>query len=169
MLFVRLDADACVGLVVCASSSRGTFRRMVLERRSHGSQRGCTGASPAQSCLLAQASVRTRRGGCASGRLAIRSRGRDAAAEDSFRQQEGLRNAKAAGQREERVTDRQSTGRGGHGRDEFLHRQAGCHRRTPHGRAFACGFRSSRHLESDSGNARLADARCRLGREAHGD
>ncbi len=130
--------------MVCASASRGTTRRWVLAGRPHGSQRGCGGASPTQSCLRGQASVRTGRTRAASGRrLAVRGRGGDA-------EREARAGDRNEGRREKQKTwDRQPTGRSGHGRNEFLHLEAGWHRRTPHGRAIACDDRSSRHQDSN--------------------
>lgn len=137
----RPYADACAGLVVCAFASRRTFRRDVLDGRPHGSQRGCVGASPMQSCLRGQASVRTRRLR-ASGRPAIRGRGRDAGGDAGLRALAG-----ESGGRD--LSYRQPTGRSGHGTNEFPHRRTGLHRRTPHGRAFACGTRFLWHLVSN--------------------
>ncbi len=137
------DADACVGLVVCASASHGTLPRMLLAWRPHGSQRGCGGASPAQSCLQGQASVRTRSAGGSGRRLALRRRGRNAARDHRgpVRRQRKTWVPETAGTR-----DQQSTGQSGHGTNGYLHRWAGSHRRTPHGRAFACSARTRRHL-----------------------
>jgi hypothetical protein len=143
----RPYADACAGLVVCASASRRTFRRGVLDGRPHGSQRGCAGASPTQSCLRGQASVRTRRLR-ASGRPAVRGRGRDAGGDAGLR-------ALAVERGKRDLSYRQPTGRSGHGTNGFPHRRTGLHRRTPHGRAFACGTRFPWHLDSDHAAERI--------------
>ncbi len=164
---IRPNADACVGLVVCASTSRRTFPRM-LAWRSHGSQRGCGGASPTQSCLQGQTSVRTRMTGESGRRLALRCRGRNAAHDHR---------GKAVRQQRTRIPDRrgirnqQSTGQSGHGTNGYLHRWAGSHRRTPHGRAFACSARTRRHLDSNRnsphrGNAAMRNSLASLRQES---
>jgi hypothetical protein len=161
---MRPNADACVGLVVCASTSRRTLPQM-LAWRPHGSQRGCGGASPTQSCLQGQTSVRTGMAGRSGRRLALRRRGRDAPRE--HRGQADLR-GKAVRQRRPRIPHRcrirtrQSTGQSGHGTNGYLHRWAGLHRRTPHGRAFACSARTQRHLVSNRTRSRRGNAATKI-------
>jgi hypothetical protein len=151
-------ADACAGWGVCASSGRRTFRRAQMDRGGTG-HRGADrarrpGGPPAEVRKAAHVG-----GTAVSGRPAVRGLW-DASPGEAVggRRGEGL-----GGQREGGCPDRQPTGRGGHGSTDVPRQEAGCHRRTPHGRAFACGSRSSRHHDSE----RLAD-RCHIDRHSAG-
>lgn len=84
-----------------------------------------------------------------SWRPAIRGRGRNAPAEDETAAIEPA--GGGAGGRAGKLvrTGNQRTGRGGHGLIDVLNRRTVRHRRTPHGRAFACAATILRHHESN--------------------
>jgi hypothetical protein len=145
-------ADACAGSVGVRLFQPPDVPEGMSGQRQHGSRCNRQGASPRRlddlrgvvhmptsTRLLCRA---------ASRRPAVRGRGRGASGEHEVRRQADERLGRG-------FPDQQPTGRSGHGLADVPSHEAGCHRRTPHGRAFACGSRSSQHHDSNQTAARL--------------
>ena len=145
-------ADACAGSGGVRLFQPPDVPGGMLGQRQHQSRCNRQGASPRRlddlrGVVHMPTSTRLQ---CraASGRPAVRGRGRGASGEHEVRSQADERLGKE-------FPDQQPTGRSGHGLADVPSHEAGCHRRTPHGRAFACGSRSSQHHDSNQTAARL--------------
>ena len=145
-------ADACAGSVGVLFFQPPDVPGVLSGQKQHGSRCNRRGASPRRSDdvrVVVHMPTVARGSWCAvSGRPAVRGRGRSASGEHEVRRQ-------ADEQLGRRSPDQQPTGRSGHGLADVPSHEAGCHRRTPHGRAFACGSRSSQHHDSNQNAARL--------------
>jgi len=154
-------ADACEGSVGVRFFQPPDVPGGFSGQKQHGSLCNRQGASPRRSDdvrgvvhvpTFAQRCRSRRHDRLAmSGRPAVRGRGRSASGEHEIRRQANERLGKM-------FPDQQPTGRSGHGLADVPSHEAGCHRRTPHGRAFACGSRSSQHHDSNQTAARLCAA-----------
>jgi len=155
-------ADACAGSVGVRFFQPPDVPGGISGQKQHGSLCNRQGASPGRSDdvrgvvdvpTFAQR-CRSRRHDrrAMSGRPAVRGRGRSASGEYEIRRQANERLGRM-------FPDQQPTGRSGHGLADVPSREAGCHRRTPHGRAFACGSRSSQHHDSNQTAERLCTVR----------
>ena len=155
-------ADACEGSVGVRFFQPPDVPGGLSGQKQHGSLCNRQGASPrrsddvrgvvhvttfAQRCRSRRHDLRAM-----SGRPAVRSRGRSASGEHEIRRQANERLGRM-------IPDQQPTGRSGHGLADVPSHEAGCHRRTPHGRAFACGSRSSQHHDSNQTAGRLCTDR----------
>jgi len=155
-------ADACEGSVGVRFFQPPDVPGGFSGQKQHGSLCNRQGASPRRSDdvrgvvhvpTFAQRCRSRRHDRLAmSGRPAVRGRGRSASGEHEIRRQANERLGKM-------FPDQQPTGRSGHGLADVPSHEAGCHRRTPHGRAFACGSRSSQHHDSNQTAERLCTVR----------
>ena len=145
-MFSSPIADACAGSVGVLFFQPPDVPGVLSGQKQHGSRCNRQGASPRRSDdvrVVVHMPTVARRSWCAlSGRPAVRGRGRSASGEHEVRRQANERLGRNS-------PYQQPTGRSGHGLADVPSHEAGCHRRTPHGRAFACGSRSSQHHESN--------------------
>ena len=148
-------ADACAGSVGVRLFQPPDVPGGISGQRQHGSRCNRQGASPGRfdGVRMVVHVPTCARSLCraASGRPAVRGRGRSAPGEHEVRRQADERLGRE-------FPYQQPTGRSGHGLADVPSSEAGCHRRTPHGRAFACGSRSSQHHDSNQTAARLGTA-----------